>query len=417
MTRAISKSTVSLILAVLLMPQAIWAIENGEAKTKANSTFPSSREVVMIKQRDTLRVAGFTALYNVDYEQAQNTFEKIVSLDPEHPAGYLYQAINIWFRITYNSRRLHTALYSNSDFESDLVKGPAQVEEKLEKQFYSLLETSRQKAEARLKKNKKDIEALYLTAAAYSTQAGYEATISDKYFAALRNSSKAIDLNKKVLKLDPNFVDAYLTVGIYDYVVANLPLAFRMMGSVFGLRGNRTRGIASLERVAREGRYSSDDARLVLATIYQREKRYDDSIKMLQELQDRYPKNCLPQLEMAALLIRTNRKEEAFKTFDQLIAGQDNQQSLDLIRFHYGDALLAAGKFAEASRQFLGVTEVKNCDRQLQALAHFRAGQAFDLAKNRDLALEQYKQVLNCENPYNIHARAREYLKKPYVKE
>jgi tetratricopeptide (TPR) repeat protein len=413
MKRILLMSNLSPILAILLLGQSALAFESGENKTKEGS-YSTSNEVLMIKQRDTLRLAGLSALYSVDYNQAQNVFEKLVLLDPEDPAGYVYQAINVWFRCTYRTRRLHTSLYNNSNFESDIIRGTAQVEADVEKKFHTLLETARAKAELRLKKNKKDAEALFFMAASYSTQAGYEATISDKYFAALRNSSKAIELNKKVLKLDPKFTDAYLTVGIYDYVVANLPLGFRMMGSIFGLRGNKARGIATLERVVKEGHYNSDDARIVLATIYEREKRYEDAVAILRELQDRHPTNCLPQLEIAALMVRTNRHEEALKIFEQLLSGENKQQSADLIRFHYGDALIAMGKLGEASQQFLALAETKDCDRQLAVLAHYRAGQAYDLAKKRNLAIEQYKQVLNCENAYNIHEKAKEYLKKSY---
>jgi len=411
MKRALTVAIFSAILAVLI-PQTSWANDSGHSKSKSEGAY-SSHEVVLIKKRDTLRVAGINALYNIEYDQAQSIFEQIVSLDPEHPAGYIYQAVNIWLRHTHNTRRLHTSMFNNAEFNYDIIDGPMKIDENLDRKFYTLLNTAREKSEVRLKKNKKDIDALYFLAAAYSTQAAYEATVSNKYLAAMRSSSKAIDINKKVLKLDPTIVDAQLTGGIYDYVVANLPLAIRMMGSIFGLRGNEGRGIAALERVAKEGRYNSDDARLVLVTIYQREKRYDDSFRVLQELQERHPKNCLPQLERAALLIRINRKEEAFKTFEQLMLQEDMKPSLDLIRFHYGDALLASGKFEDATKQYLAVTELSG-DRQLKTLAHFRAGQAFDMAKSRDRAVEQYRKVLGCENAFNIHERAKEYLRRPY---
>jgi hypothetical protein len=284
----------------------------------------------------------------------------------------------------------------------------------LETQFRKLIETARVKAEALLKKNPRDIEALYFLGGAYATQAGYDATVTNRYFAALRAGAKAVELHRKVLKLDANFVDANLTIGLYDYVVANLPISIRMMGTLFGLHGNEARGLAEIESVARAGKYARDDARVALVTIYQREKRYDEAFALLRDLQEKFPKNYLLSLETAALLIRTDRKIEAFHEFDHLLSADSQKNIIDLVRFHYGDALLASGKFVEAIEQFLAAAQLAGCGSELFMLSHFRAGQAFDLAKNRQCAIEEYNQTLKCEDVYNIHSRAREYLKKPY---
>ncbi|MFN7931151.1 MAG: hypothetical protein U0Y68_25130 [Blastocatellia bacterium] len=39
----------------------------------------------------------------------------------------------------------------------------------------------------------------------------------------MRNGSKGIDAHQQVLKLKPDYYDAFLSVGLYDYVIGNLP--------------------------------------------------------------------------------------------------------------------------------------------------------------------------------------------------
>ncbi|MEW6734593.1 MAG: tetratricopeptide repeat protein [Acidobacteriota bacterium] len=403
---------VALLLALVFSTS--WASESN--KTNGGNNAPSVNEVLLIKQRNELRTSGFDALYNIEYAQAQDKFEQLISLAPEHPAGYIYKAASFWLSQMHHRRRLQTCLFNSSTFRSDLVSGPVKIDEKSEQQFYQLLETAREKAETMRKQNSRNTEALYFLGVAYAIQAGYEAAVTEKYFSALRAGMKAADLHRKLLKLDPNFVDAYLTIGFYDYVVANLPLSFRIMGSLFGIRGNEARGIAALERVVKEGKYTSDDARVLLIGIYKREKRHQRALELLMELRQRYCRNYLLTLETAALLVKMRRYQDAFQTFEQLLnEPQQASGTLALVHFHYGDALIASGRFIEAVKQFLVTAQPPSADCHLAILAHFRAGQAYDLAKQREQAIEQYREVLNSENTYNIHSRAREYLKRPYL--
>src|SRR5438132_1194602 len=83
---------------------------------------------------------------------------------------------------------------------------------------------------------------------------------------------------------DPNFHDAELTIGVYDYVVGTLPLAAKLVASIAGTHGSKKRGLATLERVAQEGHWERDDARVMLIALYKREKHFAESLKLSREL-------------------------------------------------------------------------------------------------------------------------------------
>jgi hypothetical protein len=96
-----------------------------------------------------------------------------------------------------------------------------------------------------------------------------------------------------VLKLAPDFHDAELTIGLMNYVVGSLSLPAKMIAATMGVRGSKKRGLQALERVATEGKWARDIARMLLIDLYKREKRFDDATKMARELAEKYPRNYL----------------------------------------------------------------------------------------------------------------------------
>ena len=57
-----------------------------------------------------------------------------------------------------------------------------------------------------------------------------------------RNDSEA------VLKIDPQYADAQMAVGIQQFAVASLPRFVRMMVGIMGVGGNKEKGLADAAR-------------------------------------------------------------------------------------------------------------------------------------------------------------------------
>ena len=68
------------------------------------------------------------------------------------------------------------------------------------------------------------------------------------------------------------------------------------------MRGSKKRGLETLERVAVEGRWSRDLARVLLIDLYKREKRWKDAVATARTLSEKYPRNYLFKLQMADAL-------------------------------------------------------------------------------------------------------------------
>ncbi|HEY0384528.1 MAG TPA: hypothetical protein VGC64_00885, partial [Pyrinomonadaceae bacterium] len=329
---------------------------------------------------DQLRAQGFEALYNLDYETAREKFKELSRAFPDHPAGPQFLAATLWSQTLYKSRRLQASIYNSQAF---YAKNEDRADPQVIAEFRELTRSAKQLAEARLKHNARDVEALYFLGAVEGLKATFAYTVERRFVAAALDGSRGVDRHRDVIKLDPNFHDAEVTIGIYDYSVGGLPLILKVVYGVTGARGSKKRGIETLERVAREGTWARDDARIVLIALYKREERFSDAINVSRELAAKYPRNYLFKLELADALAsqasverQANRMPEAqkleresFATFDTLVHDRSTRESaarlLDLIHFQYGEALLIASQPEAAAREYLAASAVAGADAGL----------------------------------------------------
>jgi tetratricopeptide (TPR) repeat protein len=381
---------------------------------------------------EELRVAGVEALYNLDYDKALKDFKEMAQLYPDNPAGPQMLAARVWAKTLYETRRLQSSLYSSQGFYSS---GDDKVDPKVIAEFRNLTREAKRLAELRLRKNPKDIEALHWLGSIEGLKASFEEAVERRHFAALKDGNDAVDHHREVLKLDPTRIDANITLGLYEYAVASLPLPIKIIAGITGFRGSKKKGLQLLESVAAEGRWSRDDAKTLLIVLYTREKRYPEALAHARELMAKYPRNYLFRLEAADALVsqaeveRKNKnleaavkaEREAFATFEDLLHDRSVRdtaaRALDLVHFKYGEALLTAGEGERAAKEFLAATKVERAEPTLVTMAHLYAARSYDLAGKREDALSQYREVLTRPDIYAAHEEAKKGLQKPYKTE
>ncbi len=378
---------------------------------------------------ESLRRSGLNALYNLDYEKARQDFAEMARLYPNYAGGSMFLASRLCFKTLYESRRLQASLYNSDSF---YTRGDDKVDPKIVAEFRSLTREAKRLADARLKTNPKDIEALDYLAGTAGLKASFEEAVERRHFAAIRDGSEAVDRHREVLKLDPKYIDAEITIGFYDYVVGSLPPLQKILAGITGHRGSKKRGLATLERVAKDGRWANDDAKSLLILLYKREQRFADALAMARDLSAKYPRNYLFRLETADALVAqaaqerragkpgdaANAEQEAFKTFDDLLRDRTVRdtvsKALDLVHFKYGEVLLLAGNGDRAAAEFLSVTKIEKAEPTLVTMSHLNAAKAFDLAGKRKEAMSHYRQVLTRPDIFDAHDEAKKGMREPY---
>jgi len=115
-------------------------------------------------------------------------------------------------------------------------------------------------------------------------------------------------------------VDCYLIIGINDYVVGSLPRYVKAMASLAGRHGNREEGIRQVKIVTESGHYASEDAKLMLGVLYQREKMHEEALDLYQGMARSYPRNYLLEYEVASLLFILKHWGLAAQANDAILA-------------------------------------------------------------------------------------------------
>jgi hypothetical protein len=370
-------------------------------------------------------------MHNLDFETSRVSFEEVKRRFSDHPAAHYYLAANLFLQtLTQPSRLL--PLLANLSRSKTFGENKDKIDEVTVRRFRALTRQANQLAKARLMRDSRDAVALYFLGATHGLNAAFKGTLEGSIVGAMREGSSGVDKHREVMRLSPGFHDAELSIGLYDYTVGSLPLMVKVMAAIANVRGSKKRGLETLERVGREGRLERHIARLILITLYKREKQYAQAVERARELTASYPRSYLFRLAEADALVsqaadqrRTGQlaaaaslQREAFAIFDSMLNSESARDSPaapgELIHFVYGEALLKAGLAASAAPQFLAAASRPRADASIVTMAHLRGAQAFDLAGRRREAMAQYEMVMKRPDVYNSRDRAAQGLRKPY---
>src|SRR5207244_3018309 len=147
-----------------------------------------------LSEFDRLRTEGFNAVYNIDYKTARERFGQMTRLAPEHPAGYVYLANNLWLETLYQTHRLTTSVYTGESFYSQDANED-RVDQKRDREFNDLIRQAIAATKARLIKNPKDVEALYYQASALGIRAAYGASVKRSFVRGIGDANEAAKLH------------------------------------------------------------------------------------------------------------------------------------------------------------------------------------------------------------------------------
>lgn len=398
-----------------------WSLISGSVAAAKSAAHPPQAEAAKRESRneevfDRLRTEGFDAVYNLDYQAARTRFLEMTRIAPDHPAGYVYLANNLWLETLFRSRRLATSIYTGTSFYSQ-DKSEDRSDAKRDREFNDLIKQALAATRARLLKNSKDVEALYYEASALGIRAAYNTTVKRSFMRSIGDGNDSIKIQRQVVKLDPNYIDAYMSIGFYEYVIDSLPaFPWRFAARLAGLRGSKKAGIEHIQRVTREGKYAADDARVLLLGIYSKEGQYDRALEVISHLAKKYPHNYLFGVERAGMLYRLGRADEGAEAFADLLKNERVVvEVVDLVNFQWAEALLARGDYQAAIERYNQVKRWAKSAPELVSLSYLHSGQALDALGRRDEAVAEYQVVLKRENVFDSHKLASEYVKKAYI--
>ena len=234
---------------------------------------------------------GIDASIRENYTNAEDNFKKIISLDPENPAGYFFLGA------CYQTQMI--------DLESDFR----------EKEFYQNLEKSIQLSKKKIEKDENDVRAHFYMGNSYGSMAVYDAK-HKRWWSGLRKGLKAKSAFKKVIELDSTFYDAYLGLGSYHYWASVTTKALRWLPF---FRDERKRGIEEVKLSAEKSLYSKESALYGLIYIYLEEKEYDQAIRLSREMNQQFPESKLFLWPLAEALYLKKEWMNSIACYQQIL--------------------------------------------------------------------------------------------------
>ncbi len=132
-------------------------------------------------------------------------------------------------------------------------------------------------------------------------EADYLAMIEKRDMAALSSSKKASQLAEELLRIYPDCYDAYLAVGIENYLLGLKPAPIRWMLQIYGAHTDKEEGLRKLQLTAERGHFLLPYARLMLAVAALRAGERATARLLLSDLAQEFPGNTLYRRELARL--------------------------------------------------------------------------------------------------------------------
>jgi tetratricopeptide (TPR) repeat protein len=359
---------------------------------------------------------GFSYIYNFDYDKARQVFNSLEKEYPKHPAPPLYLAVIYWLEEMLRRQDLTLNRFVSPSYfskETRCVMPPKEREA-----FFQALRRSEILANAILQKSRSDKDGRYFLSTVFGLRASFAITVDHSLREAFSAGSKADSYARHLIADDPNYSDAYLVVGTYEYIAGSIPWVLKWITYLIGIRGTKQDGLAHLKIADEKGDYAKNEAEIVLMVLYIREHHLAEALGIAQSLKSRFPRNFLFAINFAQILQMTGRKDQAIEAFREVEkraeAGEPNFNKLPLpiFRFNLGMELMNMGKHDLAQERFRKCVEDPQTPPREKALSHLSLGRILEWKHQREDAAIEYQAVLAFPDVDESHRKAKEFLQK-----
>ena len=242
---------------------------------------------------------GYHLMYQLKFQQAREEFSQWEKQHPDDPIGYCSEAASFLFE-EFNRQGVLTSEFFLDD--KRLLGGiPGKPDEGLSASFHAAVDRAQKLGQARLDRDPKDSSGLLALTMTNGMLADFASLIEKRQMATLHLLGASEDYARRLLAVDPGAGDAYVALGVSNYILACLPAYKRFFLRLGGVHGDKSVGMHQLEKAVASGNYLQPYAELLLALTSLREKQPQRAQALLAHLSSEFPQNPLFARELAKL--------------------------------------------------------------------------------------------------------------------
>ena len=241
---------------------------------------------------------GLEKMYAYDFKESTEIFNKIKSRYPQHPVGYLLQAI-----------QLELQYFPLKDYPT------------ANKQYLALLNSSRNLSEVILDKNDDDLEANFFELATLGYLAAYNAD-NGEMMKAVGIAKKAYGYLKFGLKQTDKQPEFLYSSGIYNYYRIEYPETHTMIKPFmfFFVGGDKKLGLQQLDLASRKTIFVKNEAIFYAGYVYMKyESNPAKALSYNNLLTEKYPDNLLYKMQRMDILNALNKHSDAEDLAEELL--------------------------------------------------------------------------------------------------
>jgi hypothetical protein len=247
---------------------------------------------------DTLE-AGYQEMYNLRFDSAHKAFQGYERAHAEDPMGPVSDAAAYLFFEFERLNVLRSEFLTNDN--SFISPHRLNADPAVKRDFEAALARSQALSEAQLKKQPDSRNALLANVIRIALHADYVAAIEKDNWQALKEIKQARSLADALVKRYPDCYDAYLAMGVENYLLSQKVAPVRMFLRMTGAQTDKQEGIVKLRIVADKGEYLKPYANILLAIAALRDNKREEAIRLLKQLAAQFPGNALFQDEIRKL--------------------------------------------------------------------------------------------------------------------
>jgi hypothetical protein len=242
---------------------------------------------------------GFRQMYNLDFSGAHSTFHLYQKIRPDDPLGYVANGAAYLFAEFNRMQILESDLFTDDqkfDHRTQQQPDPA-----VKVAFENELAHSDELVSKILAASPNNANALFSRVLANGLRGDYTAMIEKRNLASLSYMKTSRVTAQQLLAIDPGCYDAFLAVGVENYLLGSTPAPVRWVLRITGSQTDKEEGIQRLRLTADKGYYLAPFARLLLAVAALRDKDKKTARLLLSGLATEFPHNQLYSKELARI--------------------------------------------------------------------------------------------------------------------
>ena len=309
---------------------------------------------------------GLDKIYNFNWDAGFESFNSVIKKNPTDPRGYHYKStIYLWF------------------FLGNLR------EENLDS-FYYYSDKALELAESKIEKNTSP-ELNYLLGSIYYNKSIAEAR-SGNFLQALWTSNQMKSYLEEAVKIKPDFYDAFLGLGLYNFALSQIPSSLEWAANLVGINADKEKGLELVRKSVQKGKLSKIDAQYYLSQLYSRViVDHPEAKKILSDLVRRYPKNLLFNFSLAWIEYELRELNNAEKYLRKVLNAKD-----ELYPFVTSNSnLLLANVFFDrnqfdSARVYYQNFLTNAVNNDYKGFSNYRIGLSLELSGKRKDALKYY---------------------------